>query len=286
LARVSASREKGTALVESREFAVAANENGSTESVKLEVIGQIARLTLQRPRALNAINVDMIGALHSHMSTIEQSESRVVILTGAGRAFCTGADLKSIQESDGRVHPEGVAAFVHQISDVVKRLAQLPLPVIGAINGIAMAGGLELLLACDLVLAASGAHIGDAHANYGLLPGAGGAVRLPRIVGATVAKYMMFSGRSWPAEDLVVHGLVNEVVPADVLQDRATALAEELCLRSKLGLATMKRLVDDGLAQPIDTALRLEAHAHDAHSHSRDFGEGIAAFRERRQPKF
>jgi enoyl-CoA hydratase/carnithine racemase len=209
-----------------------------------------------------------------------------VILTGTGRAFCAGADLKAIQDQEGAVDPDGAAAFVHEVSAVAKRLAQLPMPVIAAINGIALAGGLEFLLACDLVLAAEGAPIGDAHANYGLLPGAGGSVRLPRIVGETVAKYMMFTGRSVPAEDLMVHGLVNETVPAEQLQDRAMLLATELCQRSKLGLATMKRLIDDGLSQPLDTALRLEAHAHDAHSHSRDFAEGLAAFRERRAPRF
>jgi len=266
--------------------AVPTPANGHDEPVTLALHGQVAWLRLARPEALNAIDQGVVDALNRHLTTVEESSARVVVLTGQGRAFCAGADLKALATEDGTVPPESVARFVQGISQALRRLAQLPLPVIGAINGLAVAGGLELLLACDIVLAAEGAEIGDAHANYGLLPGAGGAVRLPRIVGATVAKYMMFTGRFWPAGELVAHGLVNEVVPGAELEERATALARELARRSRGGLATMKRLIDDGLSQPVDTALRLEAHAHDAHSYSADFVEGITSFREGRSPVF
>lgn len=256
------------------------------QKVRLDIDGHVATLQLSRPEVLNAIDQDLIDQLDSHLDTIGASAVRVVIVTGAGRAFCAGADLKAIVSENGSVDPGAAAEFVHNVSHVVKRLADLPMPVIAAVNGAAYAGGLELLLACDLVVAAEGADISDAHASHGLLPGAGGAVRLPRIVGETVAKYMIFTGCAMKAESLVAHGLVNEVVPAQELLDRVAELARHLSRLSPLGLTTMKRLIDDGLAQPIDSALRLEAHAHDAHSHTADFREGVTSFGERRRPVF
>lgn len=258
----------------------------STEAAELVVRGPVAWIALARPDVLNAINDPMIDSLHRHLDRVAEPDVRVVVVTGRGRAFCAGADLTAAAGPDGTVQPSETAAFVHRISAVVRRLAELPKPVVAAVNGLALAGGLEILLACDLVIAAADAEIGDQHANFGLLPGAGSAARLPRIVGETVAKYLLFTGARLPARDLVVHGLVNEAVPAAELEARVEKLTELLAQRSPLGLSTMKRLVDDGLQQPLDTALRLEAHAIDSHCHSRDFAEGLAAFRERRTPVF
>jgi enoyl-CoA hydratase/carnithine racemase len=252
----------------------------------LTVRGAVAWIELARPEALNAIDDPMISALHQHLDRATAPDIRVVVLAARGRAFCAGADLKIAAGEDGSLPPATTVAFVHRISGIVRRLAELPKPVIAAVNGLALAGGLEVLLACDLVIAVEDAEIGDQHAMYGLLPGAGSAARLPRVVGETVAKYLMFTGARMRAGDLVAHGLVNEVVPAGELTTRVTELAEHLARRSPLGLATMKRLVDDGLSQPLDTALRLEAHAIDSHAHSPDFAEGLAAFRDRREPAF
>ena len=252
----------------------------------LTIDGSVAWVTLNRPDALNAIDHATITMLHAHLDELAKRDVRALVLTGRGRAFCAGADLKALCDESGDVDPQGAASFVHRVSELARRIADLPLPVIAAVNGLAYAGGLELLLSCDLVVAARGAQIADAHATYGLLPGAGSAVRLPRVVGPTVAKWLVFTGRSMPAEDLVAHGLVNEVVDANDLNSHVADLAAHLANRSPTGLATMKRLIDDGLDQPVDTALRLEAHAHDAHVHTLDFHEGIAAFAARRSPDF
>ena len=135
-------------------------------------------------------------------------------------------------------------------------------------------------------LAAQSAKLGDAHANYGLIPGAGGSVRLPRKIGPTRAKYLMDTGEFWPAEALECAGLVNRAVPDDELDDAVAALAARISEKSPLGLAHMKQLVDDGLDQPIDVALRNEVMAVAVHSQSQDWAEGLAAFAEKRKPAF
>ena len=161
-----------------------------------------------------------------------------------------------------------------------------PKPVISAVNGLALAGGLELILCGDLVIASENAKLGDAHSNYGILPGGGASVRLPRAVGPTMANYLFFTGEFLPASRLVTCGLVNEVVPADQLETRVAALVEVIATKSPLGLARLKRLVRDGLAQEVPTGLRLELLMSEAHAHSADFVEGLTAFGEGRSPIF
>jgi enoyl-CoA hydratase/carnithine racemase len=136
------------------------------------------------------------------------------------------------------------------------------------------------------VIAADNAKLGDAHANFGLLPGAGGAARLARVVGPTVAKYLAFTGRFLPAADLVPFGLVHEVVPPEELEKRVDELAGLIAAKSPAGLGRMKRLLDDTLDQPLPTALRAEHDALAAHVHTPDLREGLTAFREKRPPRF
>jgi enoyl-CoA hydratase/carnithine racemase len=172
------------------------------------------------------------------------------------------------------------------VLDMMTRLERFPRPVIAAVNGLAMAGGLELLLCCDLVIAARSAKLGDAHANFGLLPGGGSSVRLPRKIGPTRAKYLLFTGESVPAEELVAAGLVNEVVEDADLMAATRRLVAKLAVKSPLVLRRMKALVDDGLEQPSAQALRLELLASEVHAQSADLKEGLAAFVEKRQPRF
>ena len=153
-------------------------------------------------------------------------------------------------------------------------------------RGLALAGGLELVLCCDLVVAAESAKIGDAHANYGLIPGGGGSVRLPRKIGPTRAKYLMYTGEFLDAAALERMGLVNQVVPDAALEETVAALAARLGEKSPLGLKLMKQLTDDGLEQPKDAALRNELMAIAVHSRSQDWAEGLAAFTEKRKPNF
>src|ERR1700710_2908348 len=170
-------------------------------------------LRLQRPAAMNAISTDLLDELNVALDEIESDESvRVVVLTGTGRAFCAGADLKALGNAAGEVDPSKVVEFVAYAGRTIERLAALAQPVIAGVNGLALAGGLELLLASDIVVASSTARIGDAHANYGLIPGAGGSARLARVVGAHMAKYLAFTGDHFPPSSPVLAGLVSEVV--------------------------------------------------------------------------
>jgi enoyl-CoA hydratase/carnithine racemase len=168
----------------------------------------------------------------------------------------------------------------------MNRLETFPMPVIAALNGLTLAGGLELTLCCDLVVAARSARLGDAHANYGLLPGGGSSVRLPRKIGPTRAKYLLYTGEFVPAEQLVAAGLVNEVVDDDMLIPATETLVTKLVNKSPLVLRRMKALVDDGLDQPSAIALRQELLVSEVHAHSYDLKEGLAAFEEKRKPLF
>ncbi len=243
-------------------------------------------LTLDRPAALNALTPEVVAGLDRALAAaLDDPEVRAVVLTGRGRAFCAGADLKYVRETT-RGDERAVAAFLDAVLAVMTRLEKFPRPVIAAVNGMALAGGLELVLCCDLVIAARSAKIGDAHANFGLLPGGGGSVRLPRKIGPTRAKYLLYTGEFVPAERLVEAGLVNEVVDDAELPQAAQRLVDRLKAKSPLVLRRMKALVDDGLEQPIETALRLELLASEAHAHSHDMKEGLAAFEEKRTPRF
>lgn len=243
-------------------------------------------LTLNRPAALNALTPEAVHGLDRALAAAERDERvRAVVLTGNGRAFCAGADLKHVRET--AAGDEGaVAAFLDSVLGVMTRLEKFPKPVIAAINGLALAGGLELVLCCDLVIAARSAKLGDAHANFGLLPGGGSSVRLPRKIGPTRAKYLLYTGEFLPAEQFVAAGLVNEVVNDADLLPAAARLVAKLVGKSPLVLRRMKALVDDGLEQPVETALRLELLASEVHAHSHDMKEGLAAFEEKRAPRF
>jgi enoyl-CoA hydratase len=245
-----------------------------------------AWITLNRPTALNALIPAVLKGIDSALDEVEKHpEVCAVVVTGAGRAFSAGADLKFIRESSGG-NPRALQDFLQNVYTTFNRLEHFPRPVIAAVNGLALAGGIELVLCCDLVLAAESAKIGDAHANFGLIPGGGSSARLPRKIGPTRAKYLMYTGEFLPARELLAMGLVNEVVPDGELTAAVERLVAKLANKSPLGLARMKYLVDDGLNQPEDTALRLELAVFDLHTASEDMQEGLAAFEQKRTPQF
>ena len=254
-------------------------------AVLSEIRGGAMWVTLNRPDALNAITPEVVAGINAALEQAAADNAvKAVVLTGTGRAFCAGADLKYVRSQVGG---EGaVGGFLNSVLAMMERLETCPRPVVAALNGMALAGGLELVLCCDLVIAARSAKIGDAHANYGLLPGGGSSVRLPRKIGPTRAKYLLYTGEFVPAADLVAAGLVNEVVDDAELVAAVERLVAKLAPKSPLVLRRMKALVDDGLQQPSVTALRLEILASEVHAHSHDMKEGLAAFEEKRKPQF
>jgi enoyl-CoA hydratase len=247
--------------------------------------GAIVWLRLQRPAAMNAISTELLDELNLALDEIESDETvLVVVLTGTGRAFCAGADLKALASPAGEIAPSKVVEFVGYAGRTIERLAALAQPVIAGVNGLALAGGLELLLASDIVVASSAARIGDAHANYGLIPGAGGSVRLARVLGAHMAKYLAFTGAHFRPSSPVLAGLVSEIVEPEELETRLSELATTVADKSPLGLRRMKRLINDAPDQPLQDALAAEQQALGEQCRSADFAEGIAAFAARRTP--
>jgi enoyl-CoA hydratase len=240
-------------------------------------------LKLNRPQALNALTASLVDALTRAIEGAQRDPGvRIIVLTGAGRAFCAGADLKDPARKD----PEAGADFVKAIGALTELIEASSKPVLAAINGIAVAGGLELVLACDLVIAAESARIGDAHSNYALFPGAGATVRLPRKIGLNNAKLLMFTGEMRPAADWKAFGLVNEVVADEDFMDVVSTLAARLAAKSPLVLARMKQALNDSLEQPAPVGLRYERALAHLHHHSADRAEGLAAFKEKRAPRF
>lgn len=254
--------------------------------VLFEIRDKTAWITLNRPTALNALIPAIVQGIDAALDEVEQHpEVCAIVVTGTGRAFSAGADLKFIRESSGG-HPRALQDFLQDIYKTFTRLEHFPRPVIAAVNGLALAGGIELVLCCDLVIAAESAKLGDAHANFGLIPGGGSSARLPRKIGPTRAKYLMYTGEFLSAREWMAMGLVNEVVPDAELASGVEKLVAKLANKSPIGLARMKYLVDDGLSQPLDTALRLELSVFDLHTVSEDMQEGLAAFEQKRTPQF
>lgn len=176
------------------------------ETISFEIRGAGAWITLNRPKDMNAISLEMLDELEAALSECQSNtDIRVVVLTGSGKAFCAGADLKgvmaSLKDSEG-----GKKDFLDRCDDIFGLLRRIGKPVIAALNGLTLAGGLELTMCCDLVFAAENAKIGDAHSNFGVFPGAGGAAVLPRKVGINRAKYLLFTGDFLTAAELEKYG--------------------------------------------------------------------------------
>lgn len=261
----------------------------ATTTIHLEHRAGAAWITLNRPDAMNALSDTMCSELMVAIERIEGDPAvRVVVLTGAGRAFCAGADLKGVLEHTGTQSgaDDPLMKFLELAAGMMERLRAMPKVTIAALNGLTMAGGLELAMACDLILAAESARIGDAHVNFGVFPGAGGAAVLPRRIGPTAAKYLLFTGDTMPAAELVPLGLVNRVVPDALLLEEVGKLAARIASKSPLVLRRMKQAVADGLEQSQAAALRMERLVLHAHRHSHDLGEGLAAFAGKRKPEF
>jgi len=256
------------------------------DAVLYEQRGNTAWLTINRPKAMNSINLAAIARFEKLLPEIAANDDiRVLVLTGTGPAFCAGADLKEVLAS--RDLPPGEADFLDRICEnVMNPLRDFPKPVIAALNGITMAGGLELAMCCDIVLASEQAQIGDAHANFGVYPGAGGAAVLPRLIPPNVAKYLLFTGKTLSAHEMQGYGLVNEVVSAEELQNAANALAELIASKSPIALRRMKAVANATMDKSRDAALEHEQVMLRKHERSYDMNEGLSAFSEKRAPEF
>lgn len=257
-------------------------------TITLETKGRTAWIRLNRPASLNALTLQTIDEFERALEILHDDRQLCALLIcGGERAFSAGADLKELQERvDGAGYQSGPGSFTDRLNCFLCKLEEFPIPVIAAVRGWALAGGLEIVLACDLVIAGERARFGDAHANYGLLPGGGSSVRLPRKIGPTRAREMMFTGDPYSAATMKEAGLVNNVVADDAVETEAQKLSEKLGQRSPTGLRRMKTLLLSATEDFKPVALEAEQREWSLHSTSNDLREGIAAFREKRTPNF
>jgi enoyl-CoA hydratase/carnithine racemase len=245
-------------------------------------------ITLDRPEQLNPIDSAVISALDAAIDELSAAASvRAVLITGAGRAFSAGGDLKGYLElqRDAVAFPR----FVSELHRVFGRLRSLPVPVIALVNGVTAAGGLELLLNCDVALAARSARIGDAHQNFGMMGGGGVLTLLPRFVGIQRARELVFSGRFLDASEAESWGLVSRVVDDEALLGAGLALAAEIATKSPLAIANAKEVMHAAWADAmsVDAGLRLERERNAFYClTSSDAREGLEAFSDKRPPRF
>lgn len=246
--------------------------------------GPAAVLTLNRPEARNAISVALGEALVTALTDAEQDpEVRAIVLTGAGDvSFCAGADLKE----RATMGDEQVKRFLGTLGEALQRIERMDKPVIAAINGFALGGGLELALTCDIRIAAESATMGLTEVRLGIIPGGGGTQRLPRVVGIARAKELIFTGRRVAADEAERIGLVNAMVPDGELVDRAVAMAEAIALGAPLAVAQAKRAIQDGMQTDLASGLGIERACYATLIPTEDRLEALAAFAQKRPPVF
>ncbi|MDP6874726.1 MAG: enoyl-CoA hydratase/isomerase family protein, partial [Alphaproteobacteria bacterium] len=242
-------------------------------------------MTLNRPEKFNCISSGLMDGMANGIEAFDNDpDVRVVLLNAVGKTFCTGADLDEIMVA--RQSRETLNAYIGRIHEVFRRLETSPLPVVVSINGLALAGGIEMMMSADVAFAAESAQIGDQHAQYGLIPGGGGTQRLPRLVGLRRALDLMYTNKWLSAAEAERWGLVNYVVADDALADAALNYCRNLAQKSRTGLTAMKHLSRQGLEMSPSDGLTLEEKEVTAGLMGADVEEGLAAFQARRKPNF
>ena len=227
-------------------------------NVMYELQGNTAIITINRPDALNALNLEVLKDLDEIISTAEEDDDvYVIIITGGGRAFVAGADVAQMTG----MGPNDARAFGKYGSSVLSKIEAISKPVIAAINGFALGGGCELCMACDIRIAGDKAKFGQPEVGLGITPGFGGTQRMPRIVGLAKAKELIFTGQVINAEEALSIGLVNQVVDGDELMEAALDMAEKIAMNAQIAVRQSKLAINKGMQCDIQTGMALEAQA-------------------------
>lgn len=246
--------------------------------------GRVALLTVNRPEALNAINGDVISELIDAIGTYSEREDvAVIVITGGGeKSFIAGADLKHLS----RLTPQEVFDFVEKGQELTFMIEKSPKVIMAMVNGYAFGGGLEVAMACDLIIASDNAIFGQPEVNLGIIPGMGGTQRLPRLVGRNITKELILSGEPINAERAYEVGLANRIFPPASLEVETMKIAETIASKAPLALRAAKRAINQGAETSLQEGCYLELNSFSLGFASNDSREGIAAFLEKRKPVF
>ncbi|HME41374.1 MAG TPA: 2-(1,2-epoxy-1,2-dihydrophenyl)acetyl-CoA isomerase PaaG [Steroidobacteraceae bacterium] len=258
----------------------------SYDTIMFDVDGGIARLTLNRPDKLNSFNTHMHGEVQHALGRLPVSDARVLVLTGAGRGFCAGQDLGDRAVAPGSQAVDLGDSIDRYYKPLVLALHQLPMPVIAAVNGVAAGAGANIALACDLVIAARSASFVQAFAKLGLLPDSGGTWTLPRLVGLSRALGLALLGDKLPAETAAAWGMIWQCVEDADLASTVDALARRLAEAPTRGLAWTKAAIRGSWQHSLSEQLDIERDAQRELGRSTDYAEGVAAFGQKRSPRF
>jgi len=254
------------------------------DCLTLERVGGVGVVTLTRPDEMNVIGDGFVHDLETLLDRIEHDpEIRVVVVTGGPDVFIAGGDVAALAAAES---PAAIRPLVSRMNRVHDRIEHMDRPFIAAMAGVALGGGCEFALACDVRIAADNLRIGLPEIHLGLLPGSGGTQRLPRLIGTGRAKELLLTGRIVDAYEAERIGLVNEVVSAATLLDTAMARAEELAARPPIAVGMVKSLVVDGMNVDLRTGIELEQRSFETLFSTRDRREGVRAFLEKRRPEF
>ena len=250
------------------------------EYITYEAEGQIGIITINRPKALNALNSTVLDELDKTLDGVDLESIRCLILTGAGeKSFVAGADIgemSSLTKAEGE-------AFGKKGNDVFRKIETFPIPVIAAVNGFALGGGCEISMSCDIRICSENAVFGQPEVGLGITPGFGGTQRLARIVGTGKAKEMIYGARNIKAEEAYRIGLVNNVYPLDELMPAAKKLAATIARNAPIAVRACKRAINEGLQVDMDQAIVIEEKLFGSCFESHDQKEGMAAFLEKRK---
>ncbi|RLB39007.1 MAG: enoyl-CoA hydratase/isomerase family protein [Deltaproteobacteria bacterium] len=254
------------------------------DNIIYEKEGNVAIIKFNRPKALNAINPDVLNELEDALEKIEQDkEVRVLVLTGEGeKAFVAGADISVMVN----LNPLQGYNFSRRGQELLFKIESLPIPVIACVNGFALGGGTEIAMACDFIYASESAKFGQPEINLGIVPGFGGTQRLARLVGKAMAKELCMTGVIISAEEAKQIGLVNKVFPPDKLWEETMKTAQVLASKGKVSMRAVKYCIDRGFDVDVRTGCYLEADAFGICLSSPDGKEGLSAFLEKRKPQF
>src|SRR5687767_15124192 len=256
----------------------------SFETVLYSVEDSIATIQMNRPAALNALSLQLAKDLAAAVRQTATEDARAVILTGSGRAFCSGGDLREMRamgEADGKIE-----AFLDSplkaLHEVILLIRQTPVPFIAAVNGVCAGAGTNFALACDLVIASDDATFNEAFVRIGLSPDCGGSFFLPRAIGEKLAAEALMTGSTITAQRAAEIGMINRVVPAGELMDKARGLADQLAAGPTAAIARVKQMLNATFSNDLRSQLSLEADLQIESGKSADFREGVNAFFEKR----